>query len=322
MGRKRGYARVSTGDQSADAQLTALRAAGCTDLYVETISGAKRTRPELERLLRDVHAGDTVVVTRLDRLARSLIHLLDVIATLESRGAAFQSLNDPIDTASAQGKLQLQILGAVAEFERALIRERTRAGLAEAARQGRKPGNPMLTRGSDATKALMALRRNAPRVERAIAEMPAILPVIRKLRPGQSWDRVCGELAARKIVRADGRPWTRDALLRTMRQLIREGLIDPDEARRLMRPAPRRAAAARQQRQRLVETVAVIFNTLPQQDRTLASIGAELERNRVLSLTGGSRWAASSVASLLNTAEERGMLDGERQQRRAATSAS
>ena len=308
MGRKLGYARVSTDDQSADAQVTELGSAGCTELFVETISGAKRARPRLAQLLAALRPGDTVVVTRLDRLARSLIHLLEVIETVEARGAAFQSLHDPIDTGSAHGKLQLQILGAVAEFERALIRERTRAGLAEAARQGRRPGNPMLTRGSDTAKALMALHRDAPRVAEAMAEMPAIMPVLRTLRPARSWDDVCQELAARGTMRQTGRPWTRDALLRVVRRLRREGLISPEEGDRILRPSPRRSAAAKHSRARLVETVAVIFNTLPPGNRTLAAIAAELERNRVRTMTGARDWATSSVASLLKTARGNGML--------------
>src|SRR4051812_20770507 len=114
-----GYARVSTDEQNTGAQIDALRAAGCAEVVEERGSGGSRTRPLLVRLLGRIRAGDTLVVVRIDRLARSLAHLLEVIETLRARGAHFRSLGDPIDTSSAQGLFTLQVLGAAAEFERA-----------------------------------------------------------------------------------------------------------------------------------------------------------------------------------------------------------
>ena len=127
-GRLIGYARVSTEEQGTDPQLDELRAAGCDAVREEHASGADRTRPVLASLLREIRPGETLVVVGLDRLARSVSHLLDVIEQLEAKGAHFRSLRDPIDTTTPQGMFSLQVLGAVAQLERALIAERTKAG--------------------------------------------------------------------------------------------------------------------------------------------------------------------------------------------------
>jgi DNA invertase Pin-like site-specific DNA recombinase len=116
-----GYARVSTEDQTPLPQSQALKSAGCAEIHEEQASGGNRARPVLARVLERIGKGDTLVVVRIDRLARSLSHLLEVIERLEAKGAFFRSLMDPIDTSSPQGKFTLQVLGAAAEFERALI---------------------------------------------------------------------------------------------------------------------------------------------------------------------------------------------------------
>ena len=140
------YARVSTEDQSTDSQMLALRQAGCSVIFEEHASGGDRDRPVLAKALASLRTGDTLVVARIDRLARSLFHLLEVIDGLERRGIAFKSLGDPIDTTSPQGRFALQVLGAAAELERALVRERSIAGLRAAVARGKAPGNPGLRR--------------------------------------------------------------------------------------------------------------------------------------------------------------------------------
>lgn len=141
---KIGYARVSTQDQNLSLQIDALKAQGTEKIFQEKASGAKADRPELTRLLEHVHEGDTVVVWKLDRLGRSLTHLVHLVTDLESRGIGLVSLNDPVDTTTAQGRLVFRIFASLAEFERELIRERTNAGLQSARRRGqtlgRKPG--------------------------------------------------------------------------------------------------------------------------------------------------------------------------------------
>ena len=137
-----GYARVSTGEQTLDLQLDALAKAGCGKIYQETASGAKADRPVLDEVLSYLRVGDTLVVWRLDRLGRSLEHLIDGVATLAERGIGFRSITEQIDTTTPGGKLIFHVFGALAEFERDLIRERTQAGLAAARARGRLGGRP------------------------------------------------------------------------------------------------------------------------------------------------------------------------------------
>lgn len=137
---KIGYARVSTRDQNMQLQTDALTKAGCEMFFVETASGARSDRPELEKMLGQLRKDDIVVVYKLDRLGRSLKHLLEVVAVLGQRGVGLQSMNDAIDTTTAQGRLFFNISASFAEFERELIRERTRAGLESARARGRKGG--------------------------------------------------------------------------------------------------------------------------------------------------------------------------------------
>lgn len=138
---KYGYARVSTEEQNLHLQIDALTAAGCSKIFKEKISAAKE-RPELEKLLSLLQEGDTLVVWKLDRLGRSLRHLIDLVAMFEKKGIKFISLQDSINTSTAQGRLIFNIFASLAEFERDLIRERTRAGLVSARARGRKGGRP------------------------------------------------------------------------------------------------------------------------------------------------------------------------------------
>ena len=137
-----GYARVSTQEQTLDLQKDALTKAGCNKTFTDTISGAKTDRPGLEKAVQYVRVGDTLVVWKLDRLGRSLRHLIDTITDLEKRQIGFKSLTESIDTTTPGGKLIFHIFGALAEFERNLIRERTQAGLTAARARGRVGGHP------------------------------------------------------------------------------------------------------------------------------------------------------------------------------------
>jgi DNA invertase Pin-like site-specific DNA recombinase len=137
-----GYARVSTDDQDLALQRDALTAVGCERLCTDTMSGATAERPGLAEALNLCRAGDTLVVWRLDRLGRSLTNLIELMTVLADRGIGFRSLSEQIDTTTSGGKLIFHIFGALAEFERELIRERTRAGLAAARARGRQGGRP------------------------------------------------------------------------------------------------------------------------------------------------------------------------------------
>src|SRR5271156_1100528 len=153
-----GYARVSTLDQNLNLQRNALTEAGCTKLFVETISGAVSDRPILRDVLTFARARDTLIVWKLDPLARSMKQLIETVETLRLRNIGFRSLTEALDTTTAQGRLGFHMVGALAEFERSLIRERTQAGLAAARRAGRTGGRPPKLTDDDieAAKAMLA----------------------------------------------------------------------------------------------------------------------------------------------------------------------
>jgi DNA invertase Pin-like site-specific DNA recombinase len=137
-----GYARVSTADQNLDLQNDALDSAGCENIYTDKMSGAKTARPGLDQILSVLRKDDTLVVWKLDRLGRSLKHLIQVMNILDERGIYFKSVQESLDTSTPGGKLIFHVFGALAEFERDIIRERTLAGLAAARARGRKGGRP------------------------------------------------------------------------------------------------------------------------------------------------------------------------------------
>jgi DNA invertase Pin-like site-specific DNA recombinase len=137
-----GYARVSTRDQNVALQVDALKQAGCAKVHTEVVSGASAARPVLDRVLEDLRPGDVLVVWKLDRLGRSLKHLVETVTDLAARDIGLKSLNDPIDTATPHGRLTFNLFASLAEFERDLIRERTQAGLSAARARGRKGGRP------------------------------------------------------------------------------------------------------------------------------------------------------------------------------------
>ena len=287
-----GYARVSTEEQGTDPQLDELRDAGCEAIHQEHASGADRSRPVLARLLPEITSGETLVVVRLDRLARSVSHLLAVMEQLDAKGAYFRSLRDPIDTTTPQGMFSLQVLGAVAQLERALIAERTKAGLRSARLRGRIGGNPGLrARDPEAIRKARAAR-DAAHLNAVLARLDDWLPIVRRMRPGQHWGDV-----VRVLNRTTGMSWTPERLRRTVRRLVGEKIVEPE----LLDPAPRKPAG-----DRLVVLVAGIASAAP--DRTLQQIASQLEGMRERTLRGGTRWHASSVRHLLRRAEHLGLL--------------
>ncbi len=288
-----GYARVSTEEQNTAAQLDPLRAAGCLEVFEERASGGDPARPVLARALARIGAGDTLVVARIDRLARSLSHLLSVIEALRRKGAHFRSLGDPIDTSSPQGVFTLQVLGAAAEFERALIRERTRAGLAAARARGRVGGNPGLrNREPRAIRAVAAARR-AYALDGLIASAEAWLPIVRRLRPGRPWPEVARAVNAV----TPGTLWSAARLTRAVRRFVAEGLAEAG----LLAPAPRRP-----RHDRLLAVIAGMVRARP--GVSLRAIAAELEAMREVPPRGGAHWPVSSVAHLLARARAAGYL--------------
>lgn len=290
-----GYARVSTEDQATTPQSKELRDAGCLEIHEEQASGASRSRPALAQVLNRVRPGDVLVVVRIDRLARSLSHLLEVIERLDAAGAHFRSLHDPIDTASPQGKFTLQVLGAAAEFERALIRERTISGLQSARAQGRIGGNPGLRAHDPGALRKIALAREEAYLERLNASAPDWVPLVRRLRPGMPWEDLVRVINARQG--RDKQPWTQERLIRAVKHYVREGFLDPQTVQR----APRRDVD-----DRLMAIIAGIANADP--DMGLQAICDRLEAMRERTPRGRARWQPSSVRMLLKRAEARGLL--------------
>ncbi|MCW3784443.1 recombinase family protein [Defluviimonas salinarum] len=291
-----GYARVSTDDQSTASQAEDLRAIGCTEVHEEHGSGGNRARPVLKRLLERIAPGDTLVVVRIDRLARSLSHLLEVIEGLEAKGVHFRSLRDPIDTASPQGKFSLQVLGAAAEFERALIRERTISGLRSARAKGRVGGNPGLKDGDPAAIRKIQRARDETLFNRLEETAEQWVPEVRRLRPDMPWEDVTRIVNAR--LPRDARKWTQERLVRAAKRYVREGLLEP----RVLERAGRREAD-----DRLLAIVAGIAGAKP--DITLKEIADRLEAMRERTPRGRSKWQVSSVKMLLDRARDRGLVD-------------
>lgn len=153
-----GYARVSTSEQDLSLQQDALIAAGCEKIFIETASGAQRERPELGKALDYLREGDVLVVWKFDRLARSLKQLIETVEDLDERKIAFKSLTESIDTSNPGGMLVFHIFGALAQFERSLIRERTKAGLEAAKKRGKVGGRPRSLKDEDldVAKALLS----------------------------------------------------------------------------------------------------------------------------------------------------------------------
>lgn len=289
-----GYARVSTEDQTPLPQVQALKSAGCGEIHEEHASGGDRARPVLARVLERVAKGDTLVVVRIDRLARSLSHLLEVIERLEARGAYFRSIEDPIDTASPQGKFTLQVLGAAAEFERALIRERTKAGLASARLGGRIGGNPGLRARDPVALRKVRLARQDGYLDRLNATAPEWVPQVRRLRPDMAWEDVV------RIINAPlppDRRWTQSRLLRAVKAYVANGFLPQTVLGR----APRADSD-----DRLPALVAAIRGADP--DMTLQAICNRLEAMRERTPRGRSHWQPSSVKMLLERAAKLGLL--------------
>lgn len=169
---KIGYARVSTKEQSLSMQVDALKKAGCDQVHEEIASGAKTARPVLDEIMRNIREDDTLVIWKLDRLGRNLAHLIHLTNKLIEKKVGLISLNDPIDTSTAQGRMVFGIFATLAEFERELIRERTQAGLKSARARGRKGGRPKGMSKSAMEKAAIAeaLYKNGTIPVKKIAE--------------------------------------------------------------------------------------------------------------------------------------------------------
>ena len=173
-----GYARVSTIDQDAALQVDALEAAGCTSIFVDHASGARSSRPELDRMREQLREGDTVVVWKLDRLGRSLANLIELIKSFEAEKVEFRSLSESMDTSTTGGKLLFNIFGSIAEFERALIQERTKAGLEAARARGRTGGRPPKLSDKQVTRARKLYAARSLTAQEIAASLHVSVPTV------------------------------------------------------------------------------------------------------------------------------------------------
>lgn len=293
-----GYARVSTDEQTTEGQITALREVGCVEVYTENASGSDRRRPELAKALKRLEKDDVLTVVRIDRLARSAIHLMEIIEKLDKRGIKFRSLSDPIDTTSSSGRFVFQILAAVAQMELSIIRERTVSGMKVAKSRGRKIGNPGLINKDPEAIAKVAAARNLARDEIVLDTADQYLPVITALRPAATWPAIAEILNSKGIPRPGSDSlWTRDSLIRVSGRLVRAGRADPA----ILDPAPRKQTA-----DNLVVVVAGLCRMDP--NATLDEIGEHLRQMGQVTPGGSSRWGRSSVKNIRDKAETEGLL--------------
>jgi DNA invertase Pin-like site-specific DNA recombinase len=285
MGRQIGYARVSTDDLHGKAQKAALEAVPCDLVFFEQESGANRDRPELARTIRALRPGDTLVVARLERLGRSLIHLLQIMEDLEARGIAFRSLAEGFDMRTAEGQLMMQQLGAFAEFERKRITARINSGIAAARKRGVVFGNPRLKAGDKETIKKIALARDDTHVAKLIDTMDTFVPTILQLRPARPWPEV-----AEAVSRVTGVTWTVERLTRSVRRLVGEGMVH----RKVLGKAPRPRRRRSEELALLVQGLALTNPGL-----SLRGISGQLEAMKIRTPAGKPNWTAASVAHLL-----------------------
>lgn len=291
-----GYARVSTDEQDTAAQQDALRTQGCTVIFEDKASGASKERPNLARALERVGKGDTLLVVRIDRLARSLSHLLQIVETIRAKGAFFRSINDPIDTSSPQGMLMTQMLGAFAEFERALIRERTRAGLKAAVARGAKPGNPKMLARDPAAIAEIRHSHNERYLNELLDGRHRWLPTVERLRPHLPWALVLRQIRA---IAPPIRSFSDRTLVKACRALVRAGYADPI----ILEAAPRLPLDTRAAR-----LVADRLKTHP--ESSLREIAKWLSRDlREPTSRGGLTWSPEGVRRAIAHAKALGLIE-------------
>ena len=291
-----GYARVSTDEQDTAAQRDALHAEGCHVILEDKASGGSRDRPNLARAIARVGQGDTLLVVRIDRLARSLSHLLEIVETLRAKGAYFRSINDPIDTSSAQGMLMTQMLGAFAEFERALIRERTRAGLKAAVARGAKPGNPRMRARDPVAIDDIRYSLNERHLNELLDGRQRWLPTVQRLRPHLPWALVLRQIRA---ITPPVRSFTERTLVKACRTLVKAGYTEPG----ILDPAPRLPPDTRGAR-----LVADRLRTHP--GSSLRDIATWLSKDlREPTPRGGLAWSPEGVRRLVAQARVLRLID-------------
>ena len=286
-----GYARASTEDPFNTNQLSRLQNAGCVRIYQEHLSEKLLSRPTFEKLLGNLVAGDTLVVVKLDRVARSVGHLAELIRSLKARRIHFVSLGDPIDTSATTSPSALLVLDAVAELEHALKVERTKEGMKLAKARGKLVGNPGLRARSPEAIGNIAAARNRAYLDQLLTTAPTWLPIVIRLRPQHSWENIVLTLNLK------GQSWTVEKLRRAVHRLVREKQADP----KLLVQTKRRIPD-----DYFIKRVAAI--ALADPSLSLRAIAAKLDEMGDPPPRGGRKWQASSVRDLLENARRFGFI--------------
>jgi len=220
-----GYACVSISEESADAQVVRLQQCGCATVYEEEISGAKASRPMLDKAIQSLKSDDKLVVIKCECVARSLGDLIAVLERIEDSGAFFESLSDNIDCSTFSGKFFLQILSSVAECKKSLVQERTVSGLNRACEQGRIGGNPGLRSRDPGTIEQLNEARKRAYLDKLLKVAEYWVPIVAKCRPSMSWEDVV--LVVNVSLRRDSNQlWTYKKLLRAAKCFVGEGKLD------------------------------------------------------------------------------------------------
>lgn len=282
--RKIGYARVSTDDQDCANQRTELEANGCDVVYSDMISGTKRARPSLRAAMAVLRPGDTLMVVRLDRLGRSMMTTKLIIDEIERAGAALASLHDKFDMSTSSGRFMRDIIVRIAEYERDLIVDRTKAGLDEARKRGWIPGNPAVRRKDPVVMSKIAASRSVTLDERARLEAADWIGIVRARRPAMSWIDVHRIIQNRHYTAK--RPLHLAKMMRIVKRLVSLGDL------------PRKAMDRRQVQQN--ETAAIIAKNIriENPDISLRKLGEELTL-RGHSPLRARQWSPETVRRLL-----------------------
>jgi DNA invertase Pin-like site-specific DNA recombinase len=302
-----GYCRVSTTGQTVAAQVAGLKAAGCTIIFEVTGSGADRDRPELAKCLASIRPGDVLIIPALDRIARGLTHLLEVVDVIKRAGGHFRSIREAaIDTSSISGMLLVQIIGAIAHFERELIKERTKLGIRAAMARGKKMGSPGLRAKDKGALQVMTDARVKAHTARLVAASGDWLPIVASMRPLSTWE----DTLAVVNQRIPGAPWSEERLRRGARRCVEQGLLDRSVLDRAERKPPD---------SRLMMLLAGIAMANP--SLSYRDIARQMQAMKERSPRGGAQWSPSSVHNMLARAVAAGLLapfDIEAGERRAA----
>ncbi|MFN7026039.1 MAG: recombinase family protein [Pseudorhizobium sp.] len=290
-GRRIGYARIAPTERRDESETRVLRCAGCDQIYIEHQAEQDCDWPVLDGLLADLRCGDTVIVPRLGKLARSTPHLLTLLEAFDGGGVSFQSLEERLDTSAPGGSSAIHLIRSIIQLERDALAAKTRAGVEKAKAEGRLPGNPSLrARRPDALLSLSRSRQKAY-LGGLRDSTPAWLPLVRELRPLHSWDSVV------RVLNLKGQSWTVERLRRAVHRLVEQNLAEPA----LLERSPRR-----EPKDRLMKVVAAIAVADP--GLSLRAIGAKLDELGEVPSRGGRKWQASSIRNLLDEARRFGLI--------------